>query len=80
MCYDAGHVVSEAFGVFEMGEGPIHLEGLRCAGDEESLFDCRHNGVGVHSCGPYDDADVVCYIGKLYNVLANVNIIVLIII
>ena len=33
----------------------------------------------MHSCGPYDGADVTCYIGKLNNVLANVNIVLIII-
>ena len=59
------YIVSEASGAFGMGEGPIHLEVFYCVGDEKSLFDCRHNGVGVHSCGPYGDADVTCFIGIL---------------
>ena len=42
---------------------PFHLDDLNCTGDEESLLGCQHNGVGVHDCGPYDNAAVICYTG-----------------
>ena len=44
--------------------GPFHLDDLNCTGDEQSLFQCSHNGLGIHDCGEYDDASVLCYIGK----------------
>ena len=43
-----------------MGGGPIMLGELFCNGDEESLADCRHSGVGGYTCGGYDRARVVC--------------------
>ena len=47
------------------GIGPIHLDDLNCNGDEESLFQCPQNGVGVHDCEHYEnDASAVCYTGK----------------
>ena len=52
---------------FGQGEGPIHLDGLRCTGEEESLLDCCHRGVGNHSCGHYEDGGVLCYNGELKN-------------
>ena len=50
---------------FGQGEGPIHLDNVKCTGEEESLLDCRHRGVGIHSCGHYEDASVICYNGNL---------------
>ena len=49
---------------FGQGEGPILLDGLRCTGEEESLLDCRHRGIGIHSCRHYQDAGVLCYNGE----------------
>ena len=56
-------VVATAFRYprFGQGEGPIHLDNVQCTGEEESLLDCRHRGIGIHSCGHYEDASVLCY-------------------
>ena len=43
---------------------PIHLDNVHCTGDEESLFQCRHNGVGIHDCRGTDGASAICYIGR----------------
>ena len=50
---------------FGRGEGPVLLDNLQCTGKEESLLDCCHGGRGRHSCGPYEDASVICYTGEL---------------
>ena len=42
------------------GNGAIHLDNLQCRGDETSLTECRHNGVGNHNCRSYEDASVTC--------------------
>ena len=53
---------------FGNGKGPIHLDNLHCTGEEESLFQCRHGGVGVHNCGSYSDAaGALCHYGKHIN-------------
>ena len=59
-------VVATAFrhARFGQGEGPIHLDSLQCTGEEESLLDCQHRGIGIHSCGHYEDASVLCYNGE----------------
>ncbi|XP_039108847.1 HHIP-like protein 1 [Hyaena hyaena] len=47
----------------EFGEGrtlPILLDDVRCAGNERSLLECAHAGVGTHNCGHQEDAGVVC--------------------
>ena len=49
---------------FGQGEGPILLDNLRCTGEEESLLDCHHRGIGIHGCEHYEDASVICYISE----------------
>ena len=51
-------VVSNAY--FGQGRGQIWLDSLSCLGSETRLVDCRHDGFGVHDCGHYEDAGVIC--------------------
>ena len=68
-------VVAEAFSYarFGSGQGPIHFSYLSCTGEEESLLDCRHRGIGVHSCGHNEDASVMCYQGTFIRTLTPVS-------
>ena len=50
---------------FGQGEGPIHLDNVQCTGEEESLLDCHHRGIGIHDCQHYEDASVICYTSEL---------------
>ena len=50
---------------FGQGTGPIFLDNVGCTGTESSLLSCSHRGIGVHYCGHYSDAGVVCPSSKL---------------
>ena len=61
------YLVPKAFVGSMYGErgGPVLMDNVRCTGDEQSLLDCPHDGVGEFSCSRYDDiVSVVCANGK----------------
>ena len=39
------------------------LDNVNCVGTETSVFDCPHNGEGVHNCGSAEWAGVKCNTG-----------------
>ncbi|XP_022111583.1 scavenger receptor cysteine-rich domain superfamily protein-like [Acanthaster planci] len=46
---------------FGQGDGlEIMMDHLRCEGDEKTVFECRHNGLGIHNCDHREDAGVQC--------------------
>ena len=59
----ASSLLAARAGRFSPGRGSIFLDDVNCNGTELQLTSCRHLGVGVHNCGHYEDAGVVC-VGK----------------
>ncbi|XP_057358578.1 neurotrypsin isoform X4 [Manis pentadactyla] len=50
---------------FGEGKGPIHVDNVKCAGNERSLADCIKKDIGRHNCRHSEDAGVICdYFGK----------------
>ena len=47
-------------GFFGRGLDAIHLDDLGCDGDEVTLADCSHSGIGEHNCLHEEDAGVIC--------------------
>ena len=44
------------------GAGPVHMDNVRCVGDESLLTDCVHSS--QHSCHHSEDASVQCRTSK----------------
>ena len=49
---------------FGQGSGRVWLAYLQCTGEEESLFNCGHYGIGQLYCSHYWDAGVACSRGQ----------------
>ncbi|KAM6090104.1 uncharacterized protein LJ206_004241 [Theristicus caerulescens] len=57
-CGDAVSAKINAF--FGEGTGDILLDNVACRGDESSLEQCSHRGLGTHDCYHKEDAGVIC--------------------
>ncbi|KFP07009.1 Neurotrypsin, partial [Calypte anna] len=45
---------------FGEGKGPIHVDNVKCMGNERSLADCIKQDIGMHNCRHSEDAGVIC--------------------
>ena len=53
----AGTLRVQSFGA---GSGPIWFDDVACEGDESSILECGHAGLGDSNCGHSEDIGVVC--------------------
>ncbi|KAM7434180.1 hypothetical protein ABFA07_015719 [Porites harrisoni] len=63
VCRQLGYsdaVSALSYAHFGGGSGQIWLDDVNCAGSEDSIYNCPHNGWGSHNCNHNEDAGVVC--------------------
>ncbi|XP_022110410.1 deleted in malignant brain tumors 1 protein-like [Acanthaster planci] len=57
----SGALASLSQATFGQGIGlQILLDNVGCSGHELTLFDCPHNGLGIHNCNHFEDAGIRC--------------------
>ncbi|XP_060558824.1 deleted in malignant brain tumors 1 protein-like [Ruditapes philippinarum] len=52
---------------FGAGTLPIHLDDVKCTGNETTLYQCQHNNWGAHDCYHNDDVGISCTPVRLVN-------------
>lgn len=52
---------------FGQGTGAVLLDEVACSGDESSLEQCSHQGLGTHDCYHKEDAGVICEGAHLFH-------------
>uniref|UniRef100_A0A4W3GZY3 Neurotrypsin n=1 Tax=Callorhinchus milii TaxID=7868 RepID=A0A4W3GZY3_CALMI len=55
-----GPAKARTMAYFGEGQGPIHLDNVKCMGHEYSLSDCDTQDFGIHNCLHSEDAGVIC--------------------
>ena len=45
---------------FGQGVGLIFLDDVECVGNETSIFDCLHLGIGISNCFHSEDVSILC--------------------
>ncbi|KAL6466899.1 hypothetical protein MHYP_G00247030, partial [Metynnis hypsauchen] len=63
----SGLAKARVMAYFGEGEGPIHVDNVKCTGSERSLADCIKQPFGTHNCRHSEDAGVICNYGQLGN-------------
>ena len=75
VCRQLGYsdaVSALSYAHFGAGSGQIWLDDVNCAGSEDSIHNCSHNGWGSHNCGHHEDASVLC--SSKYLISENVSV------
>ena len=56
----------QGFGDPDNMSPPIHLDNVHCNGDEMTIAECSHSGVGIHDCiEGAEEAGVICTSKKI---------------
>ncbi|XP_057700240.1 neurotrypsin [Corythoichthys intestinalis] len=59
-----GQAKARVMAYFGEGTGPIHVDNVKCSGDERSISDCIKQATGTHNCRHSEDAGVICDYGE----------------
>ena len=60
----SGVAKARVMAYFGEGTGPIHVDNVKCSGEERSLADCIKQAPGTHNCRHSEDAGVICDYGE----------------
>ncbi|XP_061628246.1 neurotrypsin isoform X3 [Phyllopteryx taeniolatus] len=60
----SGLAKARVMAYFGEGRGPIHVDNVKCSGDERSITDCIKQAPGTHNCRHSEDAGVICDYGE----------------
>lgn len=63
-CLFSGVAKARTMAYFGEGAGPIHVDNVKCSGEERSLADCIKQAPGTHNCRHSEDAGVICDYGE----------------
>ena len=73
VCRQAGYLyVLRSTLEFGAGNGTIWLDNVGCTGNESSILECNHGGLGQHNCVHSEDIGVVCS-SKLHVTWSNIQ-------
>ncbi|XP_049576030.1 neurotrypsin [Syngnathus scovelli] len=61
----SGLAKARVMAYFGEGAGPIHVDNVKCSGDERSIADCIKQAPGTHNCRHSEDAGVICDYSQL---------------
>lgn len=62
--HGSGVAKARVMAYFGEGTGPIHVDNVKCSGEERSLVDCIKQAPGTHNCRHSEDAGVICDYGE----------------
>ena len=65
-CRMLGLSPAQRIAKYGSGSGQIWLDDLNCKGNETSIIECPHRGIGSHNCGHGEDIGVVCTRSTLF--------------
>ncbi|XP_034146892.1 neurotrypsin isoform X2 [Esox lucius] len=69
----SGVAKARVMAYFGEGEGPIHVDNVKCSGEERSLADCLKQPAGTHNCRHSEDAGVICDYGQSQHTVTEVK-------